>query len=93
MIETELNNASFRMMKASDEYTNAITRSKLEKKGYVNNAHVSTITIINNTTAQVRLRADGAIIEFDLVKDNRTDLEREIDLIYRNTAKYAEGYL
>lgn len=93
MIETQLHHESIRMVKRSNDYTNNIALKKLRDKGYILRAHVSTITIRNEREADVRIRADGAIIKFIIKHDTRADLMKEIDRIYRSTVKYAEKYL
>lgn len=93
MIETQLHHESIRMVKRSNEYVNNIALSKLRNKGYITKAHVSTITITNDREALVKIRADGAIIQFIIKHKSRADLMKEIDSIYRNSVKYAERYL
>lgn len=93
MIETQLHHESIRMVKRSNDYVNNIALKKLRDKGYILRAHVSTITIRNEREADVRIRADGAIIKFIIKRDTRADLMKEIDRIYRSTVKYAEKYL
>ena len=93
MIETQLHHESIRMVKRSNDYVNNIALKKLRDKGYILRAHVSTITIRNEREADVRIRADGAIIKFIIKHDTRADLMKEIDRIYRSTVKYAEKYL
>lgn len=93
MIETQLHHESIRMIKRSNDYVNNIALSNLKQKGFINSAHVSTVTISNNTSALVKLRADGAIISFTITRDNRLELEKEIDRIYKSAIKYAEKYL
>lgn len=93
MIETQLHHESIRMVKRSNDYVNNIALKKLRDKGYILRAHVSTITIRNEREADVRIRADGAIIKFIIKHDTRTELMKEIDRIYRSTVKYAEKYL
>ena len=93
MIETQLHHESIRMVKRSNDYVNNIALKKLRDKGFINSAHVSTITINNNTSALVKIRADGAILSFTIERDTRAELDEEIDRIYRSTVKYAEKYL
>ncbi len=93
MVETQLHHESIRMVKRSNEYVNNIALSKLRNKGYIIKAHVSTITITNDREALVKIRADGAIIQFIIKHKSRADLMKEIDSIYRNSVKYAERYL
>lgn len=93
MIETQLHHESIRMVKRSNDYVNNIALKKLRDKGYISRAHVSTITIRNEREADVRIRADGAIIKFIIERDTRSELMKEIDRIYRSTVKYAEKYL
>lgn len=93
MIETQLHHESIRMVKRSNDYVNNIALKKLRDKGHILRAHVSTITIRNEREADVRIRADGAIIKFIIKHDTRADLMKEIDRIYRSTIKYAEKYL
>lgn len=81
------------MMRNSDTFTNNIALSNLKRKGFIKSAHVSTITICNEREADVRIRADGAIIKFIIKHETRTELMKEIDRIYRSTVKYAEKYL
>lgn len=93
MIETQLHHESIRMVRRNNDYINNIALSNLKRKGYVSKAHVSTITIRNEREADVRIRADGAIIKFIIKHDTRADLMKEIDRIYRSAVKYAEKYL
>ena len=93
MIETQLHHESIRMVKRSNEYVNNIALSKVRDRGFIKSAHVSTITICNEREADVRIRADGAIIKFIIKHDTRAELMKEIDRIYKSTVKYAERYL
>ena len=93
MIGTQLHHESIRMVKRSNDYVNNIALSNIKRKSYISRAHVSTITIHNEREADVRIRADGAIIKFIIKHDTRSELMKEIDRIYRSTVEYAEKYL